>query len=116
MQEEPPLFARESSLHKYSKAFKELVESCLTKDPAKRPSAAELLETPFLKSAKKENYLVNTVLSMYFLVYILSVRRYILITHRGPPTARKPARPARPQFAAVTFAHAHFNILLGLHD
>lgn len=36
---------------------------CLEKDPARRPTAAELLSTPFFRNAKKKSYLVGTVLS-----------------------------------------------------
>ncbi len=53
VQDEPPPFLREGGQYKYSKAFKEMVESCLAKDPAVRPSAVELLDTPFFKSAKR---------------------------------------------------------------
>ncbi|OCB91177.1 kinase-like protein [Sanghuangporus baumii] len=62
VQDAPPEFSRESGQFKFSKAFKEIVESCLLKDPARRPSAAELLETSFFKSAKRKHYLVNTIL------------------------------------------------------
>ncbi|TDL28768.1 kinase-like protein [Rickenella mellea] len=60
--EAPPLFDRQGGQYKYSKAFKEVVESCLAKDPALRPTAAQLLETPFFKSAKKPSFLVGAVL------------------------------------------------------
>ncbi|KAI5124392.1 hypothetical protein M0805_008277 [Coniferiporia weirii] len=62
VQEEPPLFARESGSNKFSKAFKDIVESCLVKDPSNRPSAAELLESPFFKSAKRKGYLIGAIL------------------------------------------------------
>ncbi|EJD04402.1 kinase-like protein [Fomitiporia mediterranea MF3/22] len=62
VQDAPPEFARESGNHKFSKAFKEIVEACLAKDPSRRPSAAELLDTPFFKGAKRKNYLVNAIL------------------------------------------------------
>ncbi|KAL5518565.1 hypothetical protein ACEPAH_248 [Sanghuangporus vaninii] len=62
VQDAPPEFARESGQFKFSKAFKEIVESCLLKDPARRPNAAELLETSFFKGAKRKQYLVNTIL------------------------------------------------------
>ena len=57
------MFDRAGGRYKYSKAFKEMVESCLVKDPAMRPTAAELLETPFFKAAKKKHYLVGAILS-----------------------------------------------------
>lgn len=36
LQEDPPTLDRENGTHKYSKAFKEFVASCLEKDPSKR--------------------------------------------------------------------------------
>jgi len=36
VQDAPPIFDREGGVHKYSRAFKDMVESCLVKDPAKR--------------------------------------------------------------------------------
>jgi serine/threonine-protein kinase 24/25/MST4 len=45
----------------YSKAFKNFVELCLRRDPRERPSARELLEHPFIKRAKKTNYLTELI-------------------------------------------------------
>jgi serine/threonine-protein kinase OSR1/STK39 len=39
-----------------------MVESCLNKDPSLRPNAAQLLQLPLFKSAKKKAHLVQTVL------------------------------------------------------
>jgi serine/threonine-protein kinase 24/25/MST4 len=39
----------------YSKFFKDLVAACLRKDPKERPSAKELLATPFLRTARKNS-------------------------------------------------------------
>ncbi|TCD61150.1 hypothetical protein EIP91_008844 [Steccherinum ochraceum] len=58
----PPTLDRDAGPHKYSRAFQEIVERCLMKDPARRPSAAELLATPFFRNAKKKGYLVGTIL------------------------------------------------------
>jgi len=58
----PPTLDREGGVHKYSRAFKELVDRCLVKDPSLRPTAAELLHTPFFKNAKKFSHLVGTIL------------------------------------------------------
>lgn len=63
LQEASPTIDRESGAHRYSKAFKEFVDSCLEKDPSKRPTAAELLGLPFFKGAKKAPYLVGTLLN-----------------------------------------------------
>lgn len=62
-QDEPPTLDRQGGEQKYSRAFKEIVESCLVKDPAKRPTAAQLLASPFFKSAKKKSYLVDKILA-----------------------------------------------------
>ena len=64
VQNEPPSFSREGGQYKYSKAFKEIIESCLVKDPSRRPSAEELLEKSFFKGSKKKGYLVGAILSM----------------------------------------------------
>ena len=40
-----------------------MVDQCLVKDPAGRPSAAELLSSPFFRTVKKKSHLVGTVLS-----------------------------------------------------
>ena len=36
IQEDPPSFDRQGGVYKYSRAFKEIVDSCLVKDPLKR--------------------------------------------------------------------------------
>ncbi|KAI5991592.1 kinase-like protein [Pisolithus albus] len=63
VQGKPPTLDRESGVHRYSQTFKDIVDACLTKDPAKRPTAAQLLQTPFFKSAKKKSYLIGTILA-----------------------------------------------------
>ncbi|KAF8807266.1 kinase-like protein [Phlegmacium glaucopus] len=62
IQEDPPTLDREDGVYKYSRAFKEIVDSCLVKDPSKRPTAEELLQTPFFRAAKKKSYLVGAIL------------------------------------------------------
>ncbi|KAI0803029.1 kinase-like domain-containing protein [Irpex lacteus] len=58
----PPKLDRTGCVHTYSAAFAEIVELCLNKDPAKRPSAEELLAMPWFKGAKKKGFLVGAVL------------------------------------------------------
>ncbi|KAJ3513546.1 hypothetical protein NLJ89_g2888 [Agrocybe chaxingu] len=62
IQEAPPTLEREGGTYKYSRAFKEVIDSCLVKDPTQRPTAQQLLQTPFFKSAKGKSYLINTIL------------------------------------------------------
>ncbi|UYV81001.1 STK24 [Cordylochernes scorpioides] len=45
----------------YTKQFKEFVEACLNKDPENRPTAKELLKFPFIRKAKKNNYLMDLI-------------------------------------------------------
>ncbi|KAL0578013.1 hypothetical protein V5O48_003963 [Marasmius crinis-equi] len=62
VQEDPPSLDREGGEHKYSKAFQEMVESCLVKDPSKRPTAKQLLQSSFFKGTKKPSYLITKIL------------------------------------------------------
>ncbi|EPQ61002.1 kinase-like protein, partial [Gloeophyllum trabeum ATCC 11539] len=62
VQDPPPRLDRNGGQYQYSKAFEEIVAMCLVKDPSKRPTAAQLLQTPFFKAAKKKGYLVGTIL------------------------------------------------------
>jgi serine/threonine protein kinase len=62
MQNDPPTLDRSATKHKYSKTFKDMIDSCLQKDPNKRPTAEKLLQHPFFKQAKKPSYLVGTII------------------------------------------------------
>lgn len=43
-------------------SFKEMVAICLIKDPAKRPTAEQLLSHPFFKSAQTYDFICQNVL------------------------------------------------------
>ncbi|KAI7818409.1 kinase-like domain-containing protein [Gamsiella multidivaricata] len=60
---DPPTLDRESTKHRYSKLLKEMIDSCLQKDPTRRPSAEKLLNHSFFKQAKKKSYLVTSLLA-----------------------------------------------------
>ncbi|CCM01568.1 uncharacterized protein FIBRA_03628 [Fibroporia radiculosa] len=45
----------------FSVAFKDFVAQCLTKDPPSRPTAKELLQHRFIKSARKTSYLTELI-------------------------------------------------------
>ncbi|KAA1466516.1 Pkinase-domain-containing protein [Dentipellis sp. KUC8613] len=67
----------------FSLAFKDFVAQCLTKDPNARPTAKELLQHRFIKSAKKTSYLTE------------------LIERYQDYRARSPARAAQPYQATA---------------
>ncbi|XP_042978391.1 serine/threonine-protein kinase OSR1 isoform X3 [Carya illinoinensis] len=47
---------------KFSKSFKQMIASCLVKDPSKRPSAKKLLRHSFFKKARSNDYIARTLL------------------------------------------------------
>ncbi|TPX37127.1 hypothetical protein SmJEL517_g00945 [Synchytrium microbalum] len=63
LQQDPPTLDINSAKHKYTKAFKEMIDSCLQKDPTKRPTPDKLIQHAFFKnSAKKPEYLAKTLI------------------------------------------------------
>ncbi|KAG0241167.1 hypothetical protein BGX31_001362 [Mortierella sp. GBA43] len=78
---DPPTLDRESTKHRYSKMLKEMIDSCLQKDPARRPSAEKLLGHSFFRQAKKKSYLVQSLL------------------HNLPPLEQRPPKKAPPKAA-----------------
>ncbi|XVF25323.1 hypothetical protein REPUB_Repub13aG0203600 [Reevesia pubescens] len=47
---------------KFSKSFKQMIASCLVKDPSKRPSAKKLLKHSFFKQARSNDYIARMLL------------------------------------------------------
>ncbi|CAM8998425.1 unnamed protein product [Rhodiola kirilowii] len=48
--------------YKFSKAFKDMVRSCLEQDPSKRPTSEKLLKHSFFKNCKGAEFIVRNVL------------------------------------------------------
>ncbi|CAG8706822.1 14087_t:CDS:2, partial [Cetraspora pellucida] len=59
---DPPTLDRDATKHKYTRAFKEMIDQSLQKEPSKRLSADKLLSHPFFRTAKKKEYLVTKIL------------------------------------------------------
>ncbi|XP_041975107.1 STE20/SPS1-related proline-alanine-rich protein kinase [Aricia agestis] len=68
LQNDPPTLdtgAEERDQYKaYGKTFRKMIAECLQKDPARRPSATELLKHSFFRKAKDRRYLVQTLVSI----------------------------------------------------
>ncbi|KAK4780440.1 hypothetical protein SAY87_016546 [Trapa incisa] len=47
---------------KFSKLFKQMIASCLVKDPSKRPTSKKLLKHSFFKQARSSDYIARTLL------------------------------------------------------
>ncbi|CAL5219491.1 g1332 [Coccomyxa viridis] len=62
IQNPPPSLESDSKKH-FSKAMRDIVAKCLVKDPSKRPTAAQLLDHKFFKTAHDPQYLVKHLLS-----------------------------------------------------
>ncbi|KIM85485.1 hypothetical protein PILCRDRAFT_365535 [Piloderma croceum F 1598] len=91
----PPTLDRQGGQYKYSRAFKEIVESCLVKDPSKRvmtqPSGCTTSPVSFFQSCQKE---------------ILSGRRY----SRWSPTSFPAPRTSQ---SSVCHKHPRHDRFLG---
>ncbi len=64
LQNPPPQLEAEQAEtgHHFSRGLRDFVSVCLQKDPARRPSAAKLLEHRFLREAKKPDFLAKHLL------------------------------------------------------
>ncbi|KAI8098691.1 uncharacterized protein BX664DRAFT_271447 [Halteromyces radiatus] len=63
LSQDPPTLSRENAKHKFSKMIKEMIDTCLQKDPKKRPTAEKLLQHPFFRQAKRKDFLMKSVLT-----------------------------------------------------
>jgi serine/threonine protein kinase len=58
---DPPTLNREACKHKYSRSFKDMIDSCLQKAPSKRSSSEKLLQHAFFKQARSKEDLIELI-------------------------------------------------------
>ncbi|CAO2842046.1 unnamed protein product [Amaranthus hypochondriacus] len=58
----PPPSLKYDKDKKFSKLFKQMIASCLVKDPSKRPSAKKLIKHSFFKQARSNDYIYQKLL------------------------------------------------------
>ncbi|KXN68241.1 kinase-like protein [Conidiobolus coronatus NRRL 28638] len=61
LSKDPPTLDRDITKYKYSKSFKEMIDSCLQKDPRKRPTTEKLLQHPFFKQLSKRKQVIHQI-------------------------------------------------------
>lgn len=66
LQNDPPNLdtnaERKDQYKNYGKSFRHVIKDCLQKDPAKRPTAGELLKYSFFKKSKDKKFLIHSLI------------------------------------------------------
>lgn len=110
----PPKMNRDAGVHTYSAVFADIIAQCLQKDPSKRPTAQELLNSSFFKGAKKKSYLVGTVLKNLPPLVLRQEKRRVpsLMTHATMDSWDFSVRGEESLMASPTTSvhsfHSHF--------
>ncbi|KAG0910395.1 hypothetical protein G6F33_007928 [Rhizopus arrhizus] len=102
---DPPTLCRESTVNKYSKVFKEMIDLCMNKDPTKRPSSEKLLQHPFFKQAKKPEWLVKNLINDIPTIDQRPMKRLTEKTETNPTTDEWDFGDSRPK-RHISFGHA----------
>ncbi|CAO3676993.1 unnamed protein product [Rhizopus stolonifer] len=102
---DPPTLCRESTVNKYSKSFKEMIDLCMNKDPLKRPSSEKLLQHPFFKQAKKPEWLVKNLIPDLPTIDQRPIKRLTEKTITNPTTDEWDFGESRPK-RHISFGHA----------
>lgn len=73
-----------------------MVESCLAKDPSKRPTADQLLRTSFFRNVKKKSYLINSILSKLQTSFLSVLPKLSIPPEDLPPLTNRQEKRVRP--------------------
>ncbi|KAG5523189.1 hypothetical protein RHGRI_035116 [Rhododendron griersonianum] len=79
--------------NKFSKSFKQMIASCLVKDPSKRPCAKKLLKHSFFKKARSNDYIARTLLEglpdLGDRLKALKIKEEVMVAQKKIPDGQK---------------------------
>ncbi|KAF7124809.1 hypothetical protein RHSIM_Rhsim12G0183200 [Rhododendron simsii] len=92
LQNAPPGLDHERD-NKFSKSFKQMIASCLVKDPSKRPCAKKLLKHSFFKKARSNDYIARTLLEglpdLGDRLKALKIKEEVMVAQKKIPDGQK---------------------------
>ena len=81
-----------------SSKYTEFIKMCLQKNPEKRPTAKELLKSPFIKESKGQKYIATTLMSS-----MPSIDQRYKLLHKATESEQPPKPAEPPAYTQIKF-------------